>query len=438
MSLEQFVKVPPQNAEAEAAILGSCLLEKDVLHEIIKYINPEDFYRENHKEIFEAIIELYSRHDPVDVITVGERLSLRGTLDSVGGLEYLTKIVNDVPTTANYKYYAEIIKNMSVRRQIIKACHESIEAAYNGDFENSIDLKNMAMQKLDISVIKEDKSRKSSLADILANCVEDIENQYRVKIDDKLYFGFSDLDRVTAGLHPEELTIIAARPGVGKTAFAIQLMLNLAYKENSCLLVSREMSTLQIGKRILSNYSGVNGQKLRFCKSLNDEDWIKLTQTVCEIGKLPIEISDSLTSIQEIRSYCRELRNKGRLDVLFIDYLGLLKTLKRCDSRRAEIEDISRQCKELSMEFGIPVVVLCQLNRANERDCREPKLIDLRESGSIEQDADNVLFLHVPKDTDERQLSFDIKVIISKQRNGPVGYIYLKYYRSNFTFCSKC
>ncbi len=197
------------------------------------------------------------------------------------------------------------------------------------------------------------------------------------------------------------------------------------------------MSTLQIVKRILSNYSGVDGQKLRFCKSLNDEDWKEIIYASDQISQLPIEINDTLSNIQEIRTYCRELRNRNKLDILFVDYMGLLKTLKRCESRRAEIEDISRQCKELSLEFDIPVVVLAQLNRENERDKREPRLYDVRESGAIEQDADNVIFLHVPKDTDESANSFNIKVIISKQRNGPTGYIYLRYFRKTFRFYSK-
>lgn len=429
-------RIPPQNIEAEQAVIGSCLIDKNTLPDVIGTLTPEDFYMNDHQKVFEAIKALYADHKPVDIITVSDFLKAKGVLEQIGGLEYLTNIATSVPTTANAKHYTKIVKNMSVRRQIIKSSSDIMNMAYQQYFNCDLDLKNAAMQKLDIP-LTDSKNRKCDIASIFAECLADIEKQYNSKYDEKLFTGFSDYDRVTAGFHPQELTIIAARPGVGKTAFALELMVNLSKRKNHCLFISREMSTMQIGKRILSNFSGVDGQKLRFCKSLNDEDWSKIGKTAGYICDLPIEINDSLSNIQEIRAYCRELYNKNKLDVLFIDYIGLLKTLKKCDSRRAEIEDISRQCKELSLEFGIPVVVLSQLNRENERDKREPKLYDLRESGAIEQDADNVIFLHIPKDTDETSDAFDIKVIISKQRNGPTGFIYLRYFRKIFRFYSK-
>jgi len=435
MDFYNLGRIPPQSIESEQSILGALLLDKEILSYIFSDLKASDFYREDHQEIFEACFQLFGRKMPVDLITLADQLKDRGTINNVGGIQYLASLIDSVPTTANTKYYVEIVKRNSVSRDIIKSCNSIINMVYEKQFENSVDLKNTAMQMLDVP-ISDDRQRKTKILDILSECLTDIENQYKVKIDDNLYTGFSDLDRVTAGFHPEELTIVAARPGVGKTAFAIQLMLNLS-KKNHCLLVSREMSTLQIGKRILSNYSGVNGQKLRFCKSLTDTDWEKLGKAAGHIAELPIEINDQLTTIEEIRSYCRELRNKDRLDVLFIDYLGLIRTLKKCSSRREEIEDISRRCKEITLEFNIPVIVLCQLNRENAKDGREPRLFDLRESGAIEQDADNVIFLHVPQDTDETLNAFNIKVIISKQRNGPTGYVYLRYYKSTFRFCRK-
>ena len=220
------------------------------------------------------------------------------------------------------------------------------------------------------------------------------------------------------------------------TAYAIQLMLNMAKKECKCLFVSREMSQLQIAKRIISNIALVDGQKLRFCKSLTDTDWQKMGESIGEISKLPIELNDKLSTIQEIRAYCRELKNKDLLDLLIVDYIQLCRSLKKTESRRQEIEDISRQLKEITLEFGIPVIALSQLSRESEKAAREPVLSDLRESGSLEQDADNVIFLHVPKDTDEKQGNFDIKVIVGKQRNGPTGYIWLKYYRRTFQLCN--
>jgi len=377
--------------------------------------------------------ELFLKDLPVDLVTVVDKIQNRNTFDDIGGLEYLTELSMFMPTTANCKHYISIVKEKSVRRKLIKASNQISQTAYEEEFDNIIDLQNTAMQKLD--VIQDDSiNKKTDMQSIMINVFDDIHNGYSAEYEEKLYTGFKDLDRTTAGLHKQEVTIIAARPGVGKTALALQLLLSLAKKGNHGLFISREMSTLQLGKRILSNKSGIDGQKLRFCKSLLEDDFKKMARYLSDISNLPIEINDSLQTIQEIKAHCRQLKNKKKLDILFIDYIGLLKTLKRCDSRRAEIEDISRQCKEISLEFDIPVVVLSQLNRENERDKREPRLIDLRESGSIEQDADNVLFLHVPADTDQQQDCFDIKIIVAKQRNGPTGYVYLKYYRKVFRF----
>ena len=209
--------------------------------------------------------------------------------------------------------------------------------------------------------------------------LQDIEDRYNAKNEDKLFTGFYDLDKMTAGLHPEELTIIAARPGVGKTAYAIQMMLNMAKKGVKCLFVSREMSQMQLAKRILANIAMVDGQKLRFCKSLTDDDWAKIGFAVSDICKLPIELNDKLATIQEIRAYCRELKNKDSIDLLIVDYLQLCRSLKRTENRRQEIEDISRQLKEISLEFSIPVVepIIPESVAA-----KEPDLHHLRESGA--------------------------------------------------------
>lgn len=309
--------------------------------------------------------------------------------------------------------------------------------AYLSEHENAIDIKSDALQAISEIEAKEADTKHFDIESIIVDTMNCIENDYKADDDGNLFTGLHDLDKITAGLHKEELTIVGARPGVGKTAYALQVMINMARKGNHCLFVSREMSTVQIAKRILSNISAVDGHKLRLCKTLLDDDWVKLGQAAGEISSLPVEINDRISTIQEIRAYCRTLKEKNKLDVLFVDYLGLLKTMKRCESRRQEIEDISRQLKEISMEFEIPVVALCQLNRDSAKSSKEPELHDLRESGSIEQDADNVILLHVPADTDETADSFDIKVIIAKQRNGATGGIYLRYVRKIFRLYSK-
>ncbi len=239
MQFENLGRISPQNIEAEEAVLGSCLLDKDIFPEVIKIISSRDFYRENHYEIFEAINELFIKQKPIDVITVADVLKSRGKLDQVGGLEYLTNIAVAVPTTANAGYYTSIVKSMSVRRQLIKGSSDIIDMAYEQSFDNVFDLKNAAMQRLDIQ-IKDHNKRRNDIAGIVMDCLNDLDKQYNSKTEDKFFTGFSDYDKVTAGFHPQELTIIAARPGVGKTAFAIQLILNLSRKKiTACLYPGR-------------------------------------------------------------------------------------------------------------------------------------------------------------------------------------------------------
>lgn len=782
------------NIEAEKAILGAILIDTSIIKTVSAMVSKDDFYFDTNKLIFEKMLDMKYRNEPIDIITLNNRIKedqvfdVHGYCKSNGEMRYLTEIATIVSTTQAVKYHCEIVKKHSIQRQIVNSAKEIIDMANQGTFENSIDLLNSAKQRLDIK-IQQDQPKDFSITSIMANVAQQIEKEYQETESSKLYTEFRDLDKYTAGLHPQEVTILAARPGIGKaqplyskiltpygwermgdiivgskvmgsngkpcnvvgvfpqgekeiyrvyfsdntftdctldhlwetktrkerkgkanptikttkqiletlrtnkdqrlnhsiryvepvqfekkelfidpyvlglligdggftkgasigfsniekdifekmnnllpetdkltmnsngkdhwvtrkryngsptktknalfslglfglkssqkfipdvylyscvedrlkllrglidtdgtivkedtgkyknnyieysttserlsknirelvlslggrcaittrfgnykkdgvnintipnyrvfirfpnniipvssekhlskysgeskltekfikdivyvgeyeaqcimvdsddhlyvtddyilthnTAFAVQLMINLAVKKNKVLFVSREMSTVQLGKRILSNIGKINGHKLRFCKSLSDKDFVDIGKAMEVINHMPIEINDKLSTIQEIRLYCRDLKDQGKLDVLIVDYLGLLKTLKKTNGQREAIEDISRQLKEISLDLEIPVICLAQLNRENEREKREPKLIDLRESGSIEQDADNVLFLHVPSDTDQTQDCFDVKVIVAKQRNGPCGYVWLKYYRNTFRF----
>lgn len=383
-----------------------------------------DFMSELNRLIYKTIRERFDLKAIVDQFTVSDALKIDNALKIIVGLE------SYVATPENMEHYIGILKTYTMRREAIKASAKIRELAESERYESAIELKSDIMQLIDIPVY-DNKKTDNSLKSIMITALDDIEKKYNEKKEDKLFTGFYDLDKLTAGLHQEELTIIAARPGIGKTAYSIQLMLNIAKKECKCLFVSREMSQIQIAKRILSNIAVVDGQKLRFCKSLTDADWEKIGYSLREINELPIELNDKLATIQEIRAYCRELKNKDSIDLLIVDYLQLCRSLKKTESRRQEIEDISRQLKEISLEFKIPVIALSQLSRESVKST-EPELNHLRESGSLEQDADNVIFLHVPKDTDEAADSFDIKVIVGKQRNGPTGYIYLRYRRRTF------
>ena len=421
----------PNNPEIEKSVLGCLLMGK--LDYILK-LSEMDFMSELNRQTYKAIQELYDHKATVDEFTVSD--TLKSHIDN--SLEIVVGLGSYVSTPENIEHYIEILKTYTMRRAVIKASMKAKELAEGESFvyfESAVDLKSDVLQMFDIEVY-DNKKTDNSLKAIIPEVMADIEKKYNGKNEDRLFTGFYDLDKLTAGLHPEELTIIAARTGVGKTAFSIQLMLNVAKKGCQCLFVSREMSSMQIAKRIISNLATIDGQKLRFCKSLTDVDWQKMPEILREIKDMPIELNDKLATIQEIRAYCRELKNKKSIDLLIVDYLQLCRSLKKTESRRQEIEDISRQLKEISLEFAIPVIALSQLSREGVKAGREPDLHDLRESGSIENDADNVIFLHVPKDTDEGIDSFDIKVIVGKQRNGPTGYIYLKYYRKTFKICS--
>ena len=419
----------PNNTDIEKSVLG-CLV--DGKQDYVIKLSELDFYSQTNLIIFKAIKHLFEQKKEIDIITLSDELNSK--LDN--SLDILYGLGSFVATTENVGHYISALKGYTLRREIIKAADKAKDIALNKNYDNSITMKSDVLQLFDIEVYSKKKTD-SSLNMVMERVMQDIEDKYNAKTEDSLFTGFCDLDRLTAGLHPEELTIIAARPGVGKTSFALQMMIQMAKKGVKSLFVSREMSEMQLAKRILANIAAIDGQKLRLCKSLNNSDWEKIGEAVTqEIYKMPIELNDRLSNIQEIRAYCRELKTTGKLDLLIVDYLQLCKSLKKVDNRTQEVADISRQLKEISLEFGIPVIALSQLTRENIKSGREPELYDLKESGALEQDADNVIFLHVPDGTDETQENFDIKIIVGKQRNGATGYIFLKYYRRTFKLCN--
>ena len=416
----------PHNLELEKSVLGCLLIDKS---DYVVNLSEDDFYDTMNKTVYKAIRYLNENNKQIDIITVSDLLKKKYN----NALELVTNMTNYIVTSENIEYYIKTLKSYTMRKSIIKAAMKAIEKAYKEEYEDSNELKADVLQLMDIQTYDK-KDDNNEIQAIMSDVMDDIEKRYKQDHEEKLFTGFIDIDKVTAGFHTEEMTVLAARPGIGKTAFALQLMINIAKKDNSCLFISREMSKLQIGKRILSNMATIDGHKLRLCKALVDEDFKKIGNTFNKVSELPIEINDKLGSIQEIRAYCRELHIKNKLDFLIVDYLQLCKSNKKSDSRRHEIEYISRQLKELSLEFKIPILLLSQLSRNNAQAGREPALYDLRESGAIEQDADNVMFLHLHEDEEQNEDCIEIKVIIEKQRNGPTGYIKLKYYRKTFRF----
>jgi len=407
------------NTEIEKAMIGCMLLGKT---EYVNKLTEIDFSVACYQEALQAMRDLYNTKKAIDIISVADELPRITNIFNI-----LSAATNDVPTEENAGYYYRTLKEYSARRNVSKAAHTIIEMAERYEYDNVASFKSDIMKLVDIPI--NDFQKKSfKFQDIINDTLQNIEDEYNKTDENRLMTGFYDLDKLTAGLHPEELTIIAARPGVGKTVMGVNLIINLSRKGNKCLLVSREMSANQLMKRFIANYTPIDGQKLRLCKTLSGTDFQQLAHAAGEMGEWPIIINDELSTVQEIRAYCRD----EKPDVLVVDYLQLCRSAGKIESRRQEIEEISRQFKEISMEFSIPVIVLSQLTRENAKTGRPPELHDLRESGSIEQDADNVIFLHIPKDTNETQDIYDLQVIVAKQRNGPTGYIYLRHYKKTF------
>lgn len=407
------------NLEIERAMLGCILLGK---HEYIQKLNEDDFTQASYKLILKAIKQLDSSEAPIDLLSVSDLLN--GKMSNA--FNSLVTITDSVTTAEIAPFTFQKIKEYTAKRKFEKAAHNIMDLVQNNKFDDVNELKANILQQIDIP-LNDFRKKQFDLSSVLVNTIEKMETEYNDKQDSRLLTGYYDLDKLTAGLHPEELTIIAARPGQGKTTMALNIMINLAKKGVKSALISREMSQIQLTKRILANVATIDGNKLRICKYLKDHDWEAIGYASAEMGNWHMVINDELATVQEIRSYCRELKTKDQLEVLFVDYLQICKSSTKHESRRQEVEEMTRQFKEIAMELQIPVVVLSQLSRDSAKSGRPPELHDLRESGSIEQDADNVIFLHQKEDEEN-----DIQIIVGKQRNGPTGYIYLKYYRNTF------
>ena len=422
-------KVPPNDIEAEQAIIGSMLTDKDAVISAIEVLKPNDFYREDNKTIYEAILNLYSRSEPVDIITVRAELESMGKLDNVGGLEYLAELPEKVPTTANASKYIKIVEEKSTLRNLIKTANEIIELGYNPT-EDVDDIMEGAEKK--IFNIMQDKEQKSysPLKDVLVESFTKLEELYNRKQHiTGVPSGFTDLDYRTAGFHGSELILIAARPAMGKTAFALNIASNAALRANVPVAVfSLEMSKEQLVNRILSSESMVDSNKIRTGK-LEEDDWAKLAETIGPLSEGEMYIDDTPgISITEIRAKCRKLKIEKNIGLVVIDYLQLIQgTGKRNGSREQEISEISRSLKILAKELDVPVIALSQLSRAAEqRPDHRPMLSDLRESGAIEQDADIVMFLYrddyYNQDSEKKNIA---EVIIAKHRGGSTGTVEL-------------
>ena len=422
-------KVPPHDLDAEQAIIGSMLTDKDAVIAAIEVLKEEDFYREDNRAIFSAIFNLYNRAEPIDIITVKSELESMGKFEQVGGLEYLAELPEKVPTTANATKYIKIVEEKSTLRNLIKTANEIIELGYNPT-EDVEDIMEGAEKR--IFDIMQDKNQKgyAPIKDVLVDSFTQLEELYNRKQHiTGVPTGFTELDYKTAGFHGSDLILIAARPAMGKTAFALNIATNAAVKAHVPVAVfSLEMSKEQLVNRVLCSEAMVDSNKVRTGK-LDEDDWAKLASAIGPLSESEIYIDDTPgISVTEIRTKCRKLKLEKNIGMVVIDYLQLVQgSNKRNGSREQEISEISRSLKILAKEIGVPVVALSQLSRAVEqRPDHRPMLSDLRESGAIEQDADIVMFLYrddyYNQDSEKKDIA---EVIIAKHRGGSTGTVEL-------------
>jgi replicative DNA helicase len=426
--MDTYNRIPPYNLEAEQSVLGAMLLDKDSVSTATEILHKEDFYRENHKEIFEAIISLFDQAQPIDIITVSEKLNLKDVLESVGGLEYLSYIVNQVPTTANTRYYSKIVEEKSVLRKLIKASSEIMNLSYQANEEVASILDVAEKSVFDI-LQKRNLQGVLPVKDILIEAFNRLEELYNNKGGmTGIPTGFLDLDNKTAGLQKSDLILIAARPAMGKTAFALNIGQFVAIKKKVPVAIfSLEMSADQLVNRLMCSEAMVDNQKMKTGK-LEDDDWKKFARAMGPMSEAPIFIDDTPgITATDIRAKCRRLKLEKGLGLVIIDYLQLVEGRGKRENRQQEITDISRSLKILAKEIDVPVITLSQLSRAPEqRADHRPILSDLRESGAIEQDADLVMFLYrddyYDPDSEKKNIA---EVIIAKSRHGSTGSIEL-------------
>ena len=435
-------KTMPHNIDAEKSVLGSMFLSKYAMQKAIEALNKDLFYLDSHIKIFSAIAFLSEKNTPIDVTTVTEELENRKELKQIGGVEYLTEIINFVPTAANVDEYIRIVEEKAILRRLIEEATQIVSSGYNQQEDLSEVLDNA--EKKILNVVKTRKGTEfRSIQDVLIKTQSDLEKLSQRKSEiTGIPTGYYDLDKVTSGLHENELIIIAARPAMGKTAFALNLATNIALNtEKTVALFNMEMSGEQLAMRMLSSVGQIDGYKLKSGK-LEHHDWKKFNEAMSRLAETKLFIDDTAgMTISEIKAKCRRLYNsEGGLGVVIIDYLQLISGSARyAGNRQQEVSEISRSLKTLAMELNVPVIALAQLSRTVEgREDKRPLLSDLRESGSIEQDADIVAFLY-RDDYYTKEISIDentskSEFIIAKHRNGPTTTVDLIFKRNTSTF----
>ena len=433
-------RIPPHNEEAERSVLGAAMLNKEVLFDILEEVKEDDFYNESHKEIFRAIWELYRKNSAVDMLTVCEELKSRQSLDMVGGRAYIATLTAEVPSTANGREYAKIIAEKAIMRQMIRTAEDITEKGYESKMAAREILDYAESGIFQIAQMRQ-KNDYTKIQDVLLENLKIIDAAAQNK--DKITgipTGFHDLDEKTSGLQRSDLIIVAARPGMGKTAFALNIAQQSAVKHGtSAIIFSLEMSKEQLGQRLLAMQARVEMQKLKQ-GDLDRKDWDRVSLGVDELNNSKIIIDDTPgISLMEMRNKCRRLKAEQGLDLIVVDYLQLMTFEGKTDNRQQEISALSRNMKLLAREMNCPVILLSQLSRAPElRQDKRPMLSDLRESGSIEQDADIVIFLYRDDYYNENTEKPGVcEVNIAKHRSGPTDKIELTWVSRYTKFSDK-
>ncbi|MBF7081396.1 replicative DNA helicase [Desulfallas sp. Bu1-1] len=423
-------KVPPHNIDAEQSVLGALLLDNSAISKVVRFLNPEDFYLESHRVIFNAILELEDNGQAADLVTVTEKLRRKGELEKVGGATYVASLTNIAPTAANVEYYARIVEEKALLRNLINLAVRIAGMSYEGSEDAERLMEEAERMLLELG------SRRTStvfteIKDVLLDTFKHFEYLYKHKGEiTGVPTGFKDLDRICQGLQPGDLIIVAGRPSMGKTSFGMCIAYHAAVKTMKPVAVfSLEMSKEQLVQRMLCAEAMVDQHKLR-SGFISEGDWAKLTQQAREMARLPIFIDDSgVLTVRQIRAKARRMHLEKGLALIVIDYLQLMQGSRRAENRQQEIAEISRSLKGLAKELNVPVLALAQLSRSVEqRQDKRPIMSDLRESGSLEQDADVVMFIYRDEyyhpDTEKVGIA---EIIVAKQRNGPTGTVELAF-----------
>ena len=419
-SAAEFERTPPQDVIAEQSVLGGMLLSKDAISDVVEILRERDFYRPAHELIYDAIIDLYGRGEPADPVTVAAELTKRGDLVRAGGAPYIHTLISSVPTAANAGYYAKIIRERAIMRRLVEAGTKIVQLGYTdeGEVDDAVD---QAQAEVFAVTERRESDDYVQLSQLMPEAYDEIEKIAAGVTGQGVKTGFKDLDALTNGFHPGNMIVLAARPAVGKSTLGLDIARYASiHKRETSVIFSLEMSRSEITMRMLSAEARVPLNNIRSGR-LSEEEWARMARRMGEISDAPMFIDDSPNlSLMEIRAKSRRLKQRHNLKLIVIDYLQLMTSGKRVENRQQEVSEFSRQLKLLAKELNVPVVAISQLNRSPEqRSDKKPMLSDLRESGSIEQDADLVILLHREDLYDSQNRSGEADLIVAKHRNGP-------------------